>query len=135
MQVCLSPRSLWGHLSLRPFLSSIFIAVVVLPSVALAHGADLTVTKSGPATAEAGDIITYDIRIAGSGYVDYVVDTPPAGLIFDNAIGVDCSITDSGNIRCDGYPSIPAIVMGNPYSFQLQFKVPPCAPCRPLHFL
>jgi uncharacterized repeat protein (TIGR01451 family) len=60
-------------------------------SAAVVQKADLSVTKTGPASATAGNTVTYDITVANNGPSDAInvslSDPTPSGLTFSSATG------------------------------------------------
>ncbi len=84
--------------------------VVVLNNCGTTDTANLTVTQSGPASATAGERLTYSVTVTNNGPMTatgvVLIDVPSAGLAFESA-SVAC--TDQGNaVSC----ALPAITSG-----------------------
>ncbi|MFN8168623.1 MAG: hypothetical protein U0S36_07540 [Candidatus Nanopelagicales bacterium] len=64
--------------------------------------ADLSIVKTGPATVVAGALVTYQLAVANAGPSDAVavsvVDTLPAGVVFDSASGTGWTCTNNASV-------------------------------------
>ena len=69
---------------------------------AVGPAADVSLTKTGPATAAPGSTVTYQLTVANAGPSDAtavsVTDTLPAGIVFVSATGTGWACTSTGNI-------------------------------------
>ena len=93
--------------------------------------ADVSIVKSGPASANRGSNITYSLVVsnAGPATATNVVthDQIPAGLTFVSATGATCSPVN-GSIDC----TIGSLVVGAPQTILLHFTTPAAPPsCMP----
>ena len=71
-------------------------------STTVTASADLSITKSGPATVVAGNNVSYNLVVANAGPSDAanlsVADTLPAGVTFVSATGTGWTCTNAGNV-------------------------------------
>ncbi|PIQ76580.1 hypothetical protein COU78_02635 [Candidatus Peregrinibacteria bacterium CG10_big_fil_rev_8_21_14_0_10_49_24] len=92
--------------------------------------ADVSVTKSGPATVTRGNVLTYSLTASNAGPVSAtnvtITDTVPTGLVFNaGASGGNCSL--SGNtISC----AIGTLASGASQSVSLAFNTPATLTCN-----
>jgi uncharacterized repeat protein (TIGR01451 family) len=94
---------------------------------------DLSITKTGPATATAGNIATYTIVVSNNGAVPVgnvvMTDNIPPGTTFSDLSGgpEDCSTPDpgeGGTVEC----TIPSLDPGSPVTYKLKLAVLPDTP-------
>ncbi len=92
----------------------------------VAGSADLTLVKTGPATVQAGGLMTYTLLVANAGPDDAVAvqltDTLPGGVVFQAASGPGWTCTSSGNVSvtCD----LPVLPNGASSTVQLVVAAP-----------
>jgi uncharacterized repeat protein (TIGR01451 family) len=105
---------------------SALLITVLTPAVIYACGrVDLSVTKSGPGTAQVGQTATYNFTVTqhdtgrSTGTQTEVRDLIPAGFTYASASGVSCSVSGQ-NVVCTG---IPNLTQNQSHNFSVTFNV------------
>jgi uncharacterized repeat protein (TIGR01451 family) len=92
----------------------------------VAGSADLSLVKTGPATVQAGGLMTYTLLVSNAGPDDAVAvqltDTLPAGVVFQAASGTGWACTNTGDVSvtCD----LPVLPNGASSTVQLVVAAP-----------
>ena len=99
---------------------------MLTPAVIYACGrVDLSVTKSGPGTAQVGQTAVYNFTVTqhdtgrSTGTKTEVRDLIPAGFTYASASGVNCSVSGQ-NVVCTG---IPNLTQNQSHNFSVTFNV------------
>jgi len=91
--------------------------------------ADLSITKSGPATVQRGSILTYGIIVINNGPDDaqnvVISDTIPAGLSFNTQVSSSFCLQQGSDILC----TRPTVPNNTSEGFNIAFNVPQTAAC------